>query len=81
MTCQRVRGGKYSVTQTLNELEQRATVANQELRAAVARVEQARASARVARSEFLPTLDANPSYSRERYSPNQEPKFWAARPD
>jgi multidrug efflux pump len=60
---------------TLNELEQRASVANQELKAAVSRVEQSRASARVARSEFLPTLDANPSWVRERYSPNQNPSF------
>ncbi len=60
---------------TLNDLQQRATVANQDLKAAVARVEQARASARVARSEFLPTLDANPSWRRERYSPNQDPSF------
>jgi multidrug efflux system outer membrane protein len=60
---------------TLNDLEQRASVANQELKAAVARVEQSRASARVARSEFLPTLDANPSWVRERYSPNQNPSF------
>jgi NodT family efflux transporter outer membrane factor (OMF) lipoprotein len=62
---------------TLSELEQRASTTNQELKAAVARVEQARASARVARSEFLPTLDANPSWRRERYSPNQEPSFGA----
>jgi multidrug efflux system outer membrane protein len=63
--------------ETLNALEQRASSANQELHAAVARVDQARASARVARSEFLPTLDANPSWRRERYSPNQEPSFGA----
>ncbi len=62
---------------TLNDLQQRASVANQDLKAAVSRVEQARASARVARSEFLPTLDANPSARRERYSPNQEPAFGA----
>ena len=61
----------------LNDLEQRASVTNQELRAAIARVEQARASARVARSEFLPTLNADPSWRRERYSPNQEPSFGA----
>jgi hydrophobe/amphiphile efflux-1 (HAE1) family protein/NodT family efflux transporter outer membrane factor (OMF) lipoprotein len=60
---------------TLNDLQQRASVANQDLKAAVSRVEQARASARVARSEFLPTLDANPSARRERYSPNQDPSF------
>src|SRR6185503_14736313 len=63
--------------ETLNALEQRANSANQELNAAVARVDQARASARVARSEFLPTLDANPSWRRERYSPNQVPSFAA----
>ena len=63
--------------QTLNDLQQRASVANQDLKAAVSRVEQARASARVARSEFLPTLVANPSARRERYSPNQEPAFGA----
>ena len=60
---------------TLNDLEQRASVANQDLKAAVARVEQARASARVARGALLPTIDANPSWQRERYSPNQEPAF------
>jgi len=59
----------------LDDLEQRASTTNQELKAAVARVEQARASARVARSEFLPTLDANPSWRRERFSPNQIPSF------
>lgn len=61
--------------ETLNELQGRATEANQELKAAVARVEQSRASARVARSELLPTLDANPGWRRERYSPNQNPSF------
>ncbi len=66
---------------TLNDLERRASTANQELRAAVARVEQARASARVARAELLPTLDANPSWRRERYSPNQDPSFGGIQAD
>lgn len=61
--------------QTLNDLESRATGANQELKAAVARVEQARATARVARSELLPTLNADSSYTRQRFSPNQVPSF------
>jgi multidrug efflux system outer membrane protein len=61
--------------QPLNELEQRATTGNQELKAALSRVEQARASARVTRSEFLPTLDGNPSWKRDHYSPNQVPGF------
>ena len=61
--------------QSLNDLQRRAEAANQDLKAAVARVEQARATARVARSELLPTLDANPSWTRQRYSPNQIPNF------
>ena len=47
--------------ETLNDLQSRAAGANQELKAAIARVEQARATARVARSELLPTLNADPS--------------------
>ena len=61
--------------ETLNNLENRAAAANQELRAAVARVDQARAVARVTRSELLPNLSFNPSYTRERFSPNQVPGF------
>jgi multidrug efflux system outer membrane protein len=61
--------------ETLNDLERRATGANQQLKAAVARVEQARATARVARSELMPTLNADPSWTRQRYSPNQNPSF------
>jgi multidrug efflux system outer membrane protein len=61
--------------ETLNDLEHRATDANQELKAAVARVEQARATARVARSELMPTVNADPSWTRQRYSPNQNPSF------
>jgi multidrug efflux system outer membrane protein len=59
----------------LNELESEALGRNQDLKAAVARVDQARATARVARSEFMPSLNLDPSYSRERFSPNQEPSF------
>jgi len=59
----------------LDALETQALQANQQLQAAVARVDEARATARVARSEFLPTVDFNPSYQRERYSPNQVPSF------
>jgi multidrug efflux system outer membrane protein len=61
--------------QTLNELENEAAAANQELKAAMARVEQARATARVARSELFPSINADPSYTRQRYSPNQVPSF------
>jgi NodT family efflux transporter outer membrane factor (OMF) lipoprotein len=59
----------------LNDLEQQATTANQDIKAAVARVHQARATARVARSELLPSLDLDPSWQRERFSPNQVPSF------
>ncbi len=59
----------------LNALEARAVSANQELKAAMARVDQARAVARVTRSELLPHLDFNPSYTRQRYSPNAAPSF------
>jgi multidrug efflux system outer membrane protein len=61
--------------ETLNDLQSRANGANQQLKAAIARVEQARATARVARSELLPTLNADPSYTRQRFSPNQVPSF------
>jgi hydrophobe/amphiphile efflux-1 (HAE1) family protein/NodT family efflux transporter outer membrane factor (OMF) lipoprotein len=59
----------------LNELEAQALASNQNLKAAVARVGQARATARVARGEFLPNLNFDPSYTRQRYSPNQVPSF------
>jgi len=59
----------------LNELESQAVNANQEIKAAVARVDQARATARVARSELLPRLGFDPNFTRQRYSPNQQPSF------
>ncbi len=61
----------------LNALEAKAQRANQDLKAAFAVVNQARATARVARSEFFPNVEANPSFRRERFSPNQEPDFGA----
>lgn len=67
--------------ETLNDLQQRALAANQELKGMVARVEQARASARVARSELLLALDANPGWHRERFSPNQVPNFGSVTPN
>ena len=57
----------------LNELEAQALTYNQELKEAVARVDQSRATARVARGEFLPNLNLDPSFTRQRYSPNQVP--------
>jgi multidrug efflux system outer membrane protein len=59
----------------LNELERQAANENQNLRAAVARVSQARSTARVARGDLLPSLNLDPSWTRQRYSPNQAPSF------
>jgi multidrug efflux pump len=61
--------------ETLDGLEQRALTANQDLKAAMARVDEARATARVARSELMPNLNLDPSFNRQRYSPNQNPSF------
>jgi multidrug efflux pump len=61
----------------LNALETQALAANQQLKAAVARVSEARATARVARGELLPYISADPSFERQRYSPNQDPSFGA----
>ncbi len=59
----------------LNALEFQALQANQQLKAAVARVDQARATARVARSELMPSVNFDPNYTRQRYSPNANPSF------
>ena len=61
----------------LNALEAKALEANQDITAAFAVVNQSRAAARIARAEFFPTVDANPAFRRERFSPNQEPSFGA----
>ena len=59
----------------LNVLEAQAVQANQQLKAAVARVDEARATARVARSQLMPNLSLDPSFTREGYSPNANPSF------
>jgi multidrug efflux pump len=59
----------------LNTLEVQAVSANQQLKAAVARVDEARATARVARSQLMPNLNLDPSFTREAYSPNANPSF------
>ncbi len=61
----------------LNALQAKAHQSNQELQAAFAVVNQSRAAARVARAEFFPAIDANPSFRRDRFSPTQEPSFGA----
>jgi multidrug efflux system outer membrane protein len=59
----------------LDRLEAQALEANPNLKAAAARVGQSRAAARVARSELLPSVNLDPSYVRQRFSPNQQPNF------
>jgi multidrug efflux system outer membrane protein len=55
----------------LSALEQQASDHNQDLQAAMARVDEARALSRVAKSEFYPTLTANPSADVFRQSANR----------
>ena len=59
----------------LNALEDRAVQANQNLKAAVARVEEARSTARISKSDLFPSVNFDPSYNRQRYSPAAEPGF------
>jgi multidrug efflux pump len=59
----------------LNILELQAFQANQELKGALARLDQSRDVARVARADLLPSINFEPSYNRERYSPTEEPSF------
>lgn len=54
---------------TLNDLEQQAAAANQNLKAAAARVEQSRALVKNARSDWFPKLDAGFGPTRETLSP------------
>ena len=60
---------------TLDRLETEAAEGNGNLKAAVARVDESRAAARIARADLLPSLDFNPSFVRQRYSPNEQPSF------
>jgi NodT family efflux transporter outer membrane factor (OMF) lipoprotein len=59
----------------LNALEAQAFQANQELQGTFARLEQSRDTARVARGQLLPQANFDPSFNRERYSPNEQPSF------
>jgi multidrug efflux system outer membrane protein len=51
---------------TLNDLQERARTANQDLQAAVARVDQARAAARISEADRFPRIDLDPALSRGR---------------
>lgn len=70
------RGAWWSIYQdpVLDDLERRATDANQNLKAAFSRLQQARAETRIARADFFPTITAGGSGSRQRISENG-PRF------
>lgn len=55
----------------LNELQDRAAAANQQLKAAVARLDQARALAGLSRAEQTPRLDLDPRAQRGRFTAEQ----------
>ena len=57
----------------LNALEEQIDVSNQNLKAAFAQYQQARAVLRYYRADYYPTVTANPSAGRTRYSNNRPP--------
>lgn len=57
----------------LNDLEEQIDVSNQNLKAAFAQYQQARAVLRYYRADYYPTLTADPSAGRTRYSNNRPP--------
>jgi outer membrane protein, multidrug efflux system len=59
----------------LDSLVVRSAQSNLNLRVAVARVREARASARIVSADLYPTLNADGSYTRVRYSANGFPPF------
>jgi outer membrane protein, multidrug efflux system len=59
----------------LDRLISTANASNQTLQQAVAAVDQARALARVAASFLAPTITTNPTFTRERTSPNRQSIF------
>jgi NodT family efflux transporter outer membrane factor (OMF) lipoprotein len=57
----------------LNDLEQQINVSNQNLKAAFAQYQQSRATLRYYRADYYPTITANPSATRQRYSSSRPP--------
>jgi NodT family efflux transporter outer membrane factor (OMF) lipoprotein len=57
----------------LNALEEQINVSNQNLKAAFAQYQQARAVLRYYRADYYPTVTADPSAGRTRYSDNRPP--------
>ena len=60
---------------SLNSIEGQAVAASPDLQGALARLDQARATARVSRASLLPGASLDPSFERQRYSPNASPSF------
>ena len=58
----------------LSSLEQQIDVSNQNLKQATAQYQQARAALRYVRADYFPTLAANPSATRQKYSQNRSPR-------
>lgn len=63
----------------LNVLEQQVNVSNQNLKAAVAQYQQARATLRYKRADYYPTLTADPTAIREKFSENRPASSTAIR--
>jgi multidrug efflux system outer membrane protein len=63
----------------LDGIESRAVAASPTLRAALARFDEALAAARATRGSLYPSLSANASASRERFSANRQAEFPATR--
>ena len=64
-------GGRYSTIQNWTNLKRRQRSSNQEIAAAAASFLAARAVVREARSQYFPTVSANPSIVNSRPSPGQ----------
>jgi NodT family efflux transporter outer membrane factor (OMF) lipoprotein len=58
----------------LNDLEEQIAVSNQNLKAAFAQYQQARAVLRYYRADYYPTVTADPSAARTKYSHNRPPR-------
>src|SRR5215469_6483895 len=57
----------------LNDLEQQVNVSNQNLKIALAQYQQARAVLRYNRADYYPTITADPTATRERFSNHRPP--------
>ena len=62
----------------LNRLENLANASNQQIAAALARFDEARASVNIARADFFPQVQLDPSYTRQRDSFNEPQNGTAA---